>query len=591
MLAAPEAGLVDLDDFLRAVWTEGGDHLSAFTIRGREYMTAAFLQHEPGAPEVEDAALADLGAPRRMRWRYDFGETMTADISYLQPVTHAADDALIVLAARNHPPRYPCACGRDAILVCTACPAEDPAEAFLCEACAADHRCGPEMLSPLSNSPRCGTPGFTHAALDRLGDYPSFERAQFCIRKHEPGSAEHTLAFGDGDSRDAVVRRALEELQRDRLDTGVLRSARLMNAFIDPFREALAALLNGELERVGLLGDSLDRPAPVIALYLLAAHPDPPARPGAGPLAEDGEQAPSAEGARGSGAAILRLLLRHLRSIAGRLPGERSWIELHPSVGGANIDRWTPVTHLFASLGRNGAAPLLECAGDAAFPFEYRRAAIEAFVGLHLSGHVKRSEAVEALHALADGALSEGDEPFGQLVARACIVAHPDGLVRDVQHLVDAELVEDRTETIDMLRSTLGIGLEAYLRDPMVPPRFALIHNAVEALAVDRLLVPWEPADRTIFEPTVTEVVPRYGRRAPLSPDGEGGTPAGGSGGDGDAAPGTSTKRRRRHRSSEYRREPYGYGPAPLVRSGRKVGRNEKCPCGSGLKYKRCCGR
>ncbi len=32
--------------------------------------------------------------------------------------------------------------------------------------------------------------------------------------------------------------------------------------------------------------------------------------------------------------------------------------------------------------------------------------------------------------------------------------------------------------------------------------------------------------------------------------------------------------------------------PAPAVaHSGRKVGRNEPCPCGSGKKYKRCCGR
>jgi len=30
--------------------------------------------------------------------------------------------------------------------------------------------------------------------------------------------------------------------------------------------------------------------------------------------------------------------------------------------------------------------------------------------------------------------------------------------------------------------------------------------------------------------------------------------------------------------------------PAPLRREGRKIGRNEPCPCGSGIKYKRCCG-
>ena len=37
-----------------------------------------------------------------------------------------------------------------------------------------------------------------------------------------------------------------------------------------------------------------------------------------------------------------------------------------------------------------------------------------------------------------------------------------------------------------------------------------------------------------------------------------------------------------------------GEGPArrkPVEREGEKVGRNEPCPCGSGKKYKRCCGK
>ena len=44
---------------------------------------------------------------------------------------------------------------------------------------------------------------------------------------------------------------------------------------------------------------------------------------------------------------------------------------------------------------------------------------------------------------------------------------------------------------------------------------------------------------------------------------------------------------------------PFGAGPgmrsrrpsAPVVRDGRKVGRNEPCPCGSGRKYKHCHGQ
>jgi len=29
----------------------------------------------------------------------------------------------------------------------------------------------------------------------------------------------------------------------------------------------------------------------------------------------------------------------------------------------------------------------------------------------------------------------------------------------------------------------------------------------------------------------------------------------------------------------------------PYLREGKKIGRNETCPCGSGQKYKKCCGR
>jgi len=31
--------------------------------------------------------------------------------------------------------------------------------------------------------------------------------------------------------------------------------------------------------------------------------------------------------------------------------------------------------------------------------------------------------------------------------------------------------------------------------------------------------------------------------------------------------------------------------PIPASRPIRRIGRNERCPCGSGIKFKRCCGR
>ena len=36
---------------------------------------------------------------------------------------------------------------------------------------------------------------------------------------------------------------------------------------------------------------------------------------------------------------------------------------------------------------------------------------------------------------------------------------------------------------------------------------------------------------------------------------------------------------------------PVGSGRQPVKVKGKKVGRNEPCPCGSGKKYKHCCGR
>ena len=32
-----------------------------------------------------------------------------------------------------------------------------------------------------------------------------------------------------------------------------------------------------------------------------------------------------------------------------------------------------------------------------------------------------------------------------------------------------------------------------------------------------------------------------------------------------------------------------GYAPTPVQRARKKVGRNETCPCGSGIKFKKCC--
>ena len=56
---------------------------------------------------------------------------------------------------------------------------------------------------------------------------------------------------------------------------------------------------------------------------------------------------------------------------------------------------------------------------------------------------------------------------------------------------------------------------------------------------------------------------------------------------------------KRYHERSQFRKEDGKWyfvdgqlvTPKPEVHTGPKVGRNEPCPCGSGLKFKKCCGR
>ena len=55
-------------------------------------------------------------------------------------------------------------------------------------------------------------------------------------------------------------------------------------------------------------------------------------------------------------------------------------------------------------------------------------------------------------------------------------------------------------------------------------------------------------------------------------------------------AGGTSQSQRRRQRSRE-RGGSAAKAKAKPVRTGPKVGRNDPCPCGSGKKYKQCCGK
>ena len=52
-----------------------------------------------------------------------------------------------------------------------------------------------------------------------------------------------------------------------------------------------------------------------------------------------------------------------------------------------------------------------------------------------------------------------------------------------------------------------------------------------------------------------------------------------------------SMEQRRKKQQTKANRRDGEIGRQPVIREGQKIGRNAPCPCGSGKKYKRCCGK
>jgi len=140
----------------------------------------------------------------------------------------------------------------------------------------------------------------------------------------------------------------------------------------------------------------------------------------------------------------------------------------------------------------------------------------------------------------------------------------------------------DHLAQIDDLRE--GIGLRAYgQRDPLTEFKFeahALFEDMIASIQEDavKYLFKLDPTGRARSGSQVAVV--RESHRQ-VSAFGEGAGPEVESGLNPAGTP-------QRHATGSGGDQPV---QEPYRRKGRKIGRNEPCPCGSGKKYKRCCGR
>ena len=164
-LEAPSnATLADLDDVLRRTWLECCGHLSAFRLGGRSFSSSGG-DSDWNDDEDLDVRLGELLAPGvTAAYEYDFGTTTDLVVKVVGQREGLTAGREITLLAGNHPPIIPCAgCQQPAARVCAECVFDDGG--WLCEACAAEHECGEEMLLPVVNSPRVGMCGYDGPGL------------------------------------------------------------------------------------------------------------------------------------------------------------------------------------------------------------------------------------------------------------------------------------------------------------------------------------------------------------------------------------------------------------------------------------------
>jgi hypothetical protein len=156
-----EATLQTLDDFLRRTWLECCGHLSKFEIAGVSYASYPDPEFGDKSLRVQVGKILSPGQP--FFHEYDYGTPTELRLKAVAEREGEARGKSIQLLARNEAPLISCeGCGKAASEVCAQCIYEGGG--WLCDACAAEHACGEEMLLPVVNSPRVGMCGYTGPA-------------------------------------------------------------------------------------------------------------------------------------------------------------------------------------------------------------------------------------------------------------------------------------------------------------------------------------------------------------------------------------------------------------------------------------------
>lgn len=166
------ATLKDLDQFLRDIWVECCGHLSMFRIDGKNYESEIDGRFSFGKVENDmNVKLKDVVAVNyKIQYEYDFGSTTYLEIKVIDKLICSNKGKKIEIIGRNNEVKPNCS-------YC-----EEPAayydyenESYLCDNCYEDHNEDYEMIEDVGyvNSPRAGVCGYQGDKEDEVPYLPN----------------------------------------------------------------------------------------------------------------------------------------------------------------------------------------------------------------------------------------------------------------------------------------------------------------------------------------------------------------------------------------------------------------------------------
>lgn len=227
--------LWDLDIFLRAIWLECCGHLSQFRINGEYYEgegdNAFDLGETTHGMDIEIRRVFKAGM--RIDYEYDFGSTTELTLQVCkEKVTLQRDDNVILLARNNKPEMICDECNTNpASYICMDYCGDEPS--YRCETCLDKHEDEEEMIAKYVNSPRTGVCGYEDdvESIDDLEHNMNAIRSQmqgfYTTRKDMDINRDAQLEdddyfsmddmFGDNDiDQDALLQDLFDEFGRQK---------------------------------------------------------------------------------------------------------------------------------------------------------------------------------------------------------------------------------------------------------------------------------------------------------------------------------------------------------------------------------------